>query len=158
MTERKLIAIYLNDHHAASIAGHEVAKRSAASNEGTEFGDRLEKLVTEIESERTELESIMRSMGIRIDLLKTSAAWVAEKAGRLKLNGRLREYSPLSRVIELESLFAGINAKLGMWRALLHLKERGEDVPSAVLPELIAQAEKQREEVERLRLKAVELL
>lgn len=158
MTERKLLAIYLNDHHAASLAGHEVAKRSATSNEGNEFGDYLDELVTEIEGERTELENIMRSMAIRIDRLKSSAAWVAEKAGRLKLNGRLRDYSPLSRLIELESLFAGINAKLGMWRALRRLQERGEDIPSAVLPELIAQGEAQLGRVEDLRLKAVELL
>ena len=36
------------------------------------------------------------------------AGWVAEKAGRLKLNGSLLTYSPLSRLVELEGLSLGV--------------------------------------------------
>jgi hypothetical protein len=158
MSEHKLLSIYLNDHYAASLAGHEVAMRSASSNEGTEFGDHLRALVAEIEEERSELERIMESIGVRIDRLKTTAAWTAEKVGRLKLNGRLREYSPLSRVIELESLSAGIDAKLGMWKALVRLQELGEPIAGDHLSELIEQAEAQHSLVEELHMKAIELL
>ncbi len=41
-----------------------------------------------------------------------------ERVGRLKLNGRLVGYSPLSRVLELEALMSGVQAKRGLWRAL----------------------------------------
>ena len=34
---------------------------------------------------------------------KDGAAWVAEKLGRLKTNGQLTGYSPLSRLVELEA-------------------------------------------------------
>ena len=158
MIEHKLLAIYLNDHYAASLAGHDVALRSATSNEGTEFGDYLFELVAEIENERSELEMIMEALDVGVDRLKVSAAWTAEKIGRLKLNGRLRDYSPLSRVIELEGLTAGITAKLGMWRALELWRSKGESIPPVDLTRLIDQAEEQLARVEELRLKAIELL
>ena len=50
--------------------------------------------------------------------LKIALARTAERASRLTLNGRLLGYSPLSRVIELETLGAGILAKRGLWNAL----------------------------------------
>jgi hypothetical protein len=47
------------------------------------------------------------------DKVKNIAAWGIEKVGRLKLNGQLTGYSPLSRVVELEGLLAGIAGKRG---------------------------------------------
>jgi hypothetical protein len=49
---------------------------------------------------------------------KRLAAALAERAGRLKLNGSLRDYSDLSRLIELDGLAAGIMGKQRLWRAL----------------------------------------
>jgi len=43
-----------------------------------------------------------------------AGAWILEKAGRLKLNGRLSGYSPLSRLVELEGLWVGVEGKLSM--------------------------------------------
>jgi hypothetical protein len=45
---------------------------------------------------------------------------------RLKLNGWMVGYSPLSRLLELEMLLAGIDAKRSLWRSLA----------AAALPEL----------------------
>lgn len=50
--------------------------------------------------------------------MKPLGAKLAERLGRLKLNGRLRGYSPLSRVLELEGLAAAVGAKLQLWNAL----------------------------------------
>ena len=52
------------------------------------------------------------------DPFKIGAGWLGEKAGRLKLNGRLFEYSPLSRVVELESLTLAGTARQLLWRSL----------------------------------------
>jgi hypothetical protein len=41
-----------------------------------------------------------------------------EIASRLKANGRLIGYSPLSPVLELDGLIMGITGKLEMWRSL----------------------------------------
>jgi hypothetical protein len=76
-------------------------------------------------------------------------AWSAEKVGRLKLNGQLTGYSPLSRLEELEILSLGVEGKLAMWRAL----DRA-GVPEADLEILIKRAQSQRRRLERQRLDA----
>ena len=114
----KLRAIYLNDHLAGALAGHELARRAAGSNEGTELGTFLEGLAEEIGGERDALEGVMERLGVRPDPLKQSLAWGAEKVGRLKPNGQLLGYSPLSRLIELEGLHVGISGKLSLWQVL----------------------------------------
>jgi len=62
----------------------------------------------------------MREMKIRRDPFKPAGAWLAEKLGRLKFNGQLRGYSPLSRLVELELLCIGVAGKERMWNALEH--------------------------------------
>ena len=67
------------------------------------------------------LQGIMEDLGFGGDRLKNAGAWALEKAGRLKLNGELKSYSPLSRVVELEGLLTGITGKWGLWAALLEV-------------------------------------
>ena len=147
-----LLAIYLNDHLAGATGGRELVRRAAASNRGTEYGPFLEGLAEEIEEDRRALLSIMATLGVGVDRLKVAGGWGAEKLGRLKLNGRLLGYSPLSRMVELEGLALGVTGKLGLWRALQAREpERAADLG---LPELIARAQRQLEELERHRLRA----
>ena len=149
----KLLGIYLNDHLAGSTAGLELAKRAASSNEGTRLGDFLEGLVTEIESDRETLKAMMDHLGVGQDRIKVPAAWAAEKVGRLKPNGQLTGYSPLSRVVELEGLALGVTGKLGLWRALA---ATGEDLSSFDLEGLIDRARQQRDGLERHRILAAQ--
>jgi hypothetical protein len=121
--DEKLLAIYLNDHLAGSTAGVELARRAAASNRGSPYGERLEWLAHQITEDRQALIDLMERFGIRRDPVKQAAAWSLEKAGRLKLNGRLTGYSPLSRLVEIEGLWVGVEGKLSLWRALLALPE-----------------------------------
>jgi hypothetical protein len=114
----KLRGIYLNDHFAGSVAGHELARRAAGSNEGTDLGTFLERLATEIGEDREALADVMERLGVHADPVKRTLAWGAEKVGRLKPNGRLLGYSPLSRLVELEGLRVGISGKLSLWEAL----------------------------------------
>ena len=118
---RKLLAIYLNDHLAAATGGVELAGRALGANRGTEFATFLERLRDDLESDRSALEELMGRLDIGEDKVKQAAAWVGEKVGRLKLNGSLTGYSPLSRVVELEALAAGVNAKLSLWQVLSQL-------------------------------------
>jgi hypothetical protein len=115
---RDLLPIYLNDHLAAATGGCELARRAAASNQGTELGDFLADFAAEAAAHRAQLEDVMARLAVRRDDLKVGAGWVAEKFGRLKLNGRLFSYSPLSRVVELEALLAGSTARAALWRTL----------------------------------------
>ncbi|HKG35051.1 MAG TPA: hypothetical protein VKA89_01295 [Solirubrobacterales bacterium] len=114
----KLVSIYLNDHLAAITAGIEVAGRSAGSNEGTPLGAFLAEVRGALDAERAVLIEVLDRLGTRRDRVKETAGWAAEKFGRLKMNGRIRSYSPLSRVTELEALLLCTDATAAMWWTL----------------------------------------
>jgi hypothetical protein len=147
------LTIYLNDHLAGATAGVELVRRAASENAGNDFGAALQELAGEIADDRQELISIITALGYPTDRVKIALGWTAEKVGRLKPNGKLRGYSPLGRMLELEGLLAGIRAKQALWRALLRT---GKAEP-ARLEALLARAEKQAEVVERLHGEASEL-
>src|SRR4051812_45452331 len=95
--DKKLLGIYLNDHLAGATVGRELCRRSLSSNRDTEFGAFLEHLLAQIVEDRETLLELMRRVGAGVDRVKPFAATVGERLGRLKLNGSLRGYSPLSR-------------------------------------------------------------
>ena len=147
------LSIYLNDHLAGSTVGVELVKRCRDANGGTTYGPVLERLAREIEGDRDALQRLIEEQGFNRDRVKVGAGWLAEKFGRLKLNGSLLGYSPLSRLIELEGLFLGVSGKLSMWR---NLRAAGVGPRSADLDELIKRAESQRRTLETLRSRAAE--
>jgi hypothetical protein len=116
--EQRLLAIYLNDHLAGAVLGSELTRRAARANRGSPVGEFLEYLVVEILEDKQTLERVLHATGVRASPIKPRVAWALEKIGRLKLNGRIRRYSPLSRLLELEGLTAGIAAKRSLWQSL----------------------------------------
>lgn len=117
----KLLAIYLNDHLAGATLGVELARRLRAANQGDpQFGPELAEICAEIEGDRETLVTVMGQLGVSQSRLKPLAAVLGERLGRLKLNGRLRGYSPLSRLDELELLQLGVVGKRRLWQALEH--------------------------------------
>jgi hypothetical protein len=141
------LAIYLNDHLGGATGGLELARRIARENPDGELGAFLRRLATEIAEDREELIKIMEALGVGKDRAKVAGGWAAEKVGRLKLNGKIVGYSPLSRVLELEGLEAGVTGKLALWRSL-EATGRLSDEWRPVLVRLREQAEAQREELE----------
>jgi len=152
--DEKLLRIYLQDHLAGSTVGVELARRTRGANEGTEYGPPLAQIAAEIEADRRHLQGIMEDLGFGGDKLKNIAAWGVEKAGRLKLNGQLTGYSPLSRVVELEGLLTGITGKRAVWVTLLEVAPGEQRLDAALLERLRDRADAQRATVEDLREKA----
>ncbi|MDQ4143855.1 MAG: hypothetical protein M3198_08975 [Actinomycetota bacterium] len=151
---KRYLSIYLNDHLAGAVAAVELAKRSANSNKGTEWGPFLERLAEDIEEDRLALLNLMSALGIRQDLLKDAAAWLGEKVGRLKLNGQLVGYSELSRLIELDGLAIGIEGKGALWRTLQRLDLEEAEAAGMDFVQLEERAKKQQEELEEYRQRA----
>jgi hypothetical protein len=149
------LAIYLNDHLAAATLERELVRRVRRANQGTSYGEFLERLSAEVEQDRAELEALMSRLGVGKDRIKLAAAWAAEKGGRLKLNGQLRGYAPLSRVLELEGLMVAVEAKLALWRGLKELGDgkRGLDADSLAGP--IDRAQRQLRGLRRQHQRAV---
>jgi hypothetical protein len=151
---RRFLQIYLRDHLAAALAGTELAKRAAGNNRRTELGAILEELAREIDEDRRTLVELMGQLRIEPDQLKMMVAWSVEKVARLKPNGQLLRYSPLSRLLELEVLLAGIEGKHALWTALRATARRGHVLDTAQLKHLEERALDQRSRVEALRLEA----
>jgi hypothetical protein len=151
---KKLLGIYLNDHLAGSTAGIELVRRACSQNQGTDYGRFLAELTKEIDEDRAAFIEIMDTLGIRRDPAKVAGGWVLEKVGRLKLNGQLRGYSPLSRLVELEGLALGVTGKLAGWKALRLLADGEPALDAAALERLIERAETQQRELEEHRLQA----
>jgi hypothetical protein len=154
MVDEKLLRIFMQDHLAAATAGLELAKRTRGANRGTAYGDALAQVADEIAEDRQALEEMLRDLGFGADRAKNLGAWAGEKAGRLKLNGQLKGYSPLSRVIELEGLVGGISLKLSLWGILLEVSEQEPRLDAARLRRLITRGEEQRQTVSDLRAQA----
>jgi hypothetical protein len=149
-----LLPIYLRDHLAGATSGLELAKRLERENRDSEFGPPLTELRREIEEDRATVVEIMRRLNVTRDRLKEAAAWAGEKVGRLKLNGRLVGYSPLSRVIELEALEMGVTGKDGLWRSLIQARGDDRRLEGIDLAGLHARAESQRTRIRALQLRA----
>jgi hypothetical protein len=136
--------------------GRELSKRAAQSNQGSELGAFLERLHQEIVEDRDTLLRVMDAADAPRDKIKAAGAVAAERLGRFKLNGQLRGYSPLSRVVELEGLALGVTGKLALWRGLRMLDDpRLADFDFTALAD---RAERQQGELEEQRVKAITLL
>jgi hypothetical protein len=155
--DKKLLGSYLNDHLAGATVGVQLARRARSQNRGTRFGEVLERLVREIEEDRQTLEELMERLDVAKDRMKITAGWVGEKAGRLKLNGRLLGYSPLSRLVELEALTLGVTGKLALWQSLRAVADLDPALDALALDSLIDRAREQVELLEPERVAAAEL-
>jgi hypothetical protein len=151
----RLLAIYLNDHLAAATLGVELARRLRSSNRGdAEFGEPLAKICAEVEEDYGTLVRLMGRLSVDRNPVKPLLARAAERLGRLKLNGQLRGYSPLSRMIELEGLASGIGLKLQLWNALE--QNFGETLDGFDFHALAERADRRGQQVENLHLAAAQ--
>jgi len=134
---------YLQDHRAGAEAGSDLARRMHEENIGTEYEEFLDHLADEIEEDVVVLEQLMERLGIEGSAVKTVAAKVGEKLGRLKPNNELTSYSPLSRVLEFEVLRAGVMGKLGLWDSLMEIAPLDDRLDPDEMAQLIIRAEAQ---------------
>ena len=137
------LSIYLRDHHAASAGGLALARRALGSRHP---------LAEQIARDRETLEDLMRQLGVPSSAMKVGFVRIAERVSRLKLNGTLFKRSPLSRIVELETLVVGIRGKEALWTALLAAGFRLQGID---LDALIESARTQAKEVDEQRLIAV---
>jgi hypothetical protein len=153
-SEASMLGIYLNDHLAGATGGTELAHRMARSHGDGQDSGTLRRLAAEVGQDRAALLDIMAVLGIKVRRYKVGAAWIGEKAGRLKFNGRLFARSPLSDLEELEILRLGVEGKAAGWRTLRTLADSDPRLDSARLDELISRARRQADVLEDLRVAA----
>jgi hypothetical protein len=113
-----LLRIYLRDHEAAAVGGLQLFRRCSKSNSGTAYATDLARLTSDVQADRDALRTICDRFQVKYSKIGRATALVGAAMGRLKTNGRLLTYSPLSRVLELEALSSGVMAKLRLWESL----------------------------------------
>jgi hypothetical protein len=151
----RFLAIYLNDHLAGATLSVELARRlRSANSDDAEFGPPLAQVCAEIEADYDTLLRLVDQLEVGRDQFKPLLAKAAERLGRLKLNGRLWGYSPLSRVLELEFLSGLVGGKMQLWNALE--QGFGETLDGFDFHDLAARADRQGQRLEDLHLAAAQ--
>ena len=152
---QRLFGIYLDDHRAGAAGGVALAQRMLEENPDNYLTATMRELTGEIEQDRQLLDDIIVRLGHSPNRLKIAMGTVSTWVGRLKANGYVRRYSPLSRLEEFEMLAAGIMSKASLWHncelALAGHHEVG-DIDFVILRE---QAERQHAKLERHRERIV---
>ncbi|MFD6798758.1 transaldolase [Streptomyces cyaneofuscatus] len=147
----RLLAIYLNDHYAGATGGLELFRRAAQASTDAAGGTALADLAQQVEEDRDALARIMTDLGVPTSQSKAAMGWLAEKAGRLKPNGHILTRSPLSDLLETESMLLGVLGKAACWRTLRILAESDDRLPADHLDTLLERAEQQSATLEELR-------
>ncbi len=142
-TATDYLETYLQDHRAGAEMGSDLARRLADENMGTPYEDFLVGLAQEIDHDVATLEDLMGRFGVSRSVMKTAGAKIGEKIARLKPNDQLAGYSPLSRVLELEGLLAGVQGKLALWDSLAQIAPHEERLDEAEIAALQKKAERQ---------------
>jgi hypothetical protein len=148
------LGIYLNDQLALGTLWRELARRSQRNNSGTELGDTLTRICSGVAEDVETFKQIMRRLRIPMNPIKIGLAVGGERLGRLKFNGRVRTYSPLSRFEELDILAMGIEGKKVLWATLRDLAGLAVRLPDIDFDHLIERAERQRADLEPFRARA----
>ncbi|WP_285106289.1 NAD-dependent epimerase/dehydratase family protein [Promicromonospora sp. MEB111] len=137
-----LFGLYLSDHFTGATAGLERLELMTRTSEDTPFYAELAEATEQLRAERELYRDLLAALGVPRRRHRQAAAWLGEKAGRLKLNGRITDRSPMTAVLEAELMRSAVLGKIGGWQTL---REHAADVglDPARLDELIAQARRQ---------------
>ncbi len=147
------LTTYLNDHLAGSVMALELIKRAAKPSAGTPLARSLEQLHGEIEEDQTVVRDLLRRLDVSENPVKKAAAWIAEKAGRVKIDASDTS-DALGRLEALETLKLGIVGKLAL---LVALEQVAAEIPALAgldFPALQRRAQDQHDRVEVWRIEA----
>ncbi|WP_409468726.1 hypothetical protein [Streptomyces sp. HC307] len=157
-TRQRRLDIYLNDHLAGATAGAELARRMVQEHGDSGYGDDLKTLAAEISQDRQALLRLLADLDVPVKHYMVYGAWLGEKIGRVKPNGRLLRRSGLTVLVELEALRLGVQGKALLWRALLSTAAQDSRLDSDRLEQLRQRAGQQIQTLDSLHDRAATAL
>ncbi len=158
-TNDRLLSVYLHDHLAGAAGGVELVRHAAKEHAGTSIGAVLARLADDVEQDRDSLRQVLATLGMQDHHVHEAITWLGEKALRLKPNGQLLGRSPLTSLIELETIRVALEGKRAGWTSLRLLAEHDSRLNKDQLDILIARGIEQADTAEELRVAlAVEVL
>lgn len=147
--DRYLLGLYLSDHFSGATVGLERMELMTHTNRDTPFHAELAELTEQLRGERELYRTLLDRLGVPRRRYRQVTTWLGEKAGRLKLNGRITQRSPMTAVLEAELMRSAVLGKIGGWQTLReHADEIG--LSREQFTELIERAEAQIEMLDRL--------
>jgi len=149
MAKQHQLSTYLNDHHAGASGAIDLANKAAVNNEGTPVGSFWSDLVKSLEADMASLHRTMDLLEVQPSALKHAAGKAGEKLSRLKLHENVTGDADLSRLLELETLSAGITAKIDLWQALTVLAKTDTRLADVELARLSTRAKAQLKSVQQ---------
>ncbi|MDO5512123.1 NAD-dependent epimerase/dehydratase family protein [Corynebacterium sp.] len=146
---KDLLELYLSDHLTGATAGVNRIERMAQDYVDTPMFAELSSVADEIRSDRELLRNVIEDLGLARKPYRQAVAWVGERVGRLKLNGRILERSPMTMLLEAEIMRSAINGKLGGWETLREHAD-GLGLDPQVFADLIDSSHRQLETIEKV--------
>lgn len=134
--------LYLADHFAGARAGTALARHCRQVHRGRPAGPDFARLADDVERDLQWLEELLEVLGVAPSLLKQASAVVVERASRAKPNGQLLGRSPLSDLVELETLTVGVAGKRSLWLSL-EASLATEPLDDVTLDQLVGRADAQ---------------
>lgn len=158
MSDNGWLRIYLQDHAATADAARSLLERAAQSHGRAEVRVCLEDVLARIDEDRAALDATLRAVGVERSRVETATARLGERSGRVKLNGSVTGRSPLSDIVEIESLTLALTAVALGWTTLVEVAAADPRLEEAAMREGLRRALDQRRRLEVLRLHCVRMV
>jgi len=148
------LATYLNDHLAGAVAAVELMEHVEKTYADTSVGRIVADVRADVEADRAELEALIARLQVAQSAVRKAAAWLAERAARLKLRADDPAGGPLHLLEAVEAISLGIEGKGALWRLLAAVAPSVPVLQTLDYARLLDRAESQGGRLEPVRLEA----
>lgn len=144
-----LLSLYLSDHLTGATAGRDRIGQMARQYATTRLGPELARISAEIEGEHDFLSDVVDTLGLHQRSPRQVLAAAGERLGRLKMNRRVLQTSPMTPLLELELMRSAVIGKRSVWQVLAtYAEDLG--LPEELFTDLAELAARQADDLERL--------
>ncbi|XBB66182.1 hypothetical protein ABFU82_19000 [Nocardioides sp. WV_118_6] len=143
---------YLQHHWVGSTAGVSLFHRVARTHPDLLVAAGVGEIAVEVTAERESLRTIMAAVGATPSRVGALAARAGELIGRFKPNGHLVTRSPLTDVVEIETLRIAVSGKRAGWQLLRSVADADPRLDAVLLDDLVRLADSQLERLEAAHL------
>ena len=144
------LVTYLEDHMAGADLAIDLLQSMKARSDDQSLSQFAANILVDVEQDEKALHDFAKTIGTGSSILKDAAAWVGEKASRIKLgSGSSGDFGTFEA---LEFLSLGIQGKLSLWHALQVMAGSDSRLSALDLDNLIVRAKTQYAKVEEQRL------
>jgi hypothetical protein len=147
---RDPLETYVNDHMAGASLAIDLLKAMKERHGDESLSQFAASILVVVEEDEETLRSFAKNIDSGSNIFKEAAAWLTEKASRLKLGGS--SSGDFGTFEALEFLSLGIQGKVSLWAALQLVAESDARLTVLDFEKLIARAKAQYGRVEERRL------